>query len=112
MENKIENGNLTALVPPAEAIQTVDVSTSNFDPEFGNAGGAVTNVTLSSGTNDFHGSLFQFHRNESIQARNTFAVTKPPTVYNHFGGTIGGASFGTACSSLPITRAAAITWGR
>jgi hypothetical protein len=90
IENKIDNGNLTALVPPAEAIQTVDMSTSNFDPEFGNAGGAVTNVTLRSGTNDFHGSLFHFHRNENIQARNTFAVSKAPTVYNQFGGTIGG----------------------
>ncbi|MBM3757142.1 MAG: TonB-dependent receptor [Acidobacteria bacterium] len=90
IENKIDNGNLTALVPPAEAIQTVDVSTSNFDPEFGNAGGAVTNVTLRSGSNDFHGSLFEFHRNENIQARNTFAVTKAPTVYNQFGGTFGG----------------------
>jgi hypothetical protein len=90
IENKIDNGNLTALVPPAEAIQTVDMSTSNFDPEFGNAGGAVTNVTLRSGTNDFHGSLFHFHRNENIQARNTFAVTKAPTVYNQFGGTFGG----------------------
>lgn len=90
IENKIDNGNLTALVPPAEAIQTVDVSTSNFDPEFGNAGGAVTNVTLKSGSNDFHGSLFHFHRNENIQARNTFAVTKAPTVYNQFGGTLGG----------------------
>src|SRR5205085_11966043 len=48
IENKIDNGNLTALVPPAEAIQTVDMSTSNFDAEFGNAGGAVTNVTLRS----------------------------------------------------------------
>ncbi len=90
IENKIDNGNLTALVPPAEAIQTVDLSTSNFDPEFGNAGGAVTNVTLRSGSNDFHGSLFQFHRNENIQARNTFGVTKAPTVYNQFGGTLGG----------------------
>ena len=90
IENKIDNGNLTALVPPAEAIQTVDISTSNFDPEFGNAGGAVTNVTLRSGSNDYHGSLFHFHRNENIQARNTFAVTKAPTVYNQFGGTLGG----------------------
>jgi hypothetical protein len=90
IENKIDNGNLTALVPPAEAIANVDVSTSNFDPEFGNAGGAVTNVTLRSGSNEFHGSLFHFHRNENIQARNTFAVSKAPTVYNQFGGTFGG----------------------
>jgi hypothetical protein len=90
IENKIDNGNLTALVPPAEAIATVDVSTSNFDPEFGNAGGAVTNVTLRSGTNGYHGSLFSFHRNENIQAQNTFSTTKAPTVYNQFGGTLGG----------------------
>ncbi len=90
IENKIDNGNLTALVPPVEAIQTVDISTSNFDPEFGNAGGAVTNVTLRSGTNDLHGSVFHFHRNENLQARNTFALSKAPTVYNQFGGTIGG----------------------
>ncbi|HYO83833.1 MAG TPA: carboxypeptidase-like regulatory domain-containing protein, partial [Bryobacteraceae bacterium] len=90
IENKIDNGNLTALVPPAEAIQTVDVSTSNFDPEFGNAGGAVTNVTLRSGSNNYHGSLFHFHRNENVQARNTFARSKAPTVYNQFGGTFGG----------------------
>jgi hypothetical protein len=90
IENKIDNGNLTALVPPVEALQTVDISTSNFDPEFGNAGGAVVNVTLRSGTNDLHGALFHFHRNENLQARNTFALTKAPTVYNQFGGTIGG----------------------
>jgi len=90
IENKIDNGNLTALVPPVEAIQTVDISTSNFDPEFGNAGGAVTNVTLRSGTNNLHGSLFHFHRNENIQARGTFATVKAPTVYNQFGGTVGG----------------------
>lgn len=90
IENKIDNGNLTALVPPAEAIQTVDISTSNFDPEFGNAGGSVVNVTLRSGTNDIHGSLFHFHRNENMQARQVFASGKAPTVYNQFGGTLGG----------------------
>ncbi|MFN3323992.1 MAG: TonB-dependent receptor domain-containing protein [Bryobacteraceae bacterium] len=90
IENKIDNGNLTALVPPAEAIQNVDVSTSNFDPEFGNAGGAVTNVTLRSGSNEVHGSLFHFHRNENIQARNVFGQDKAHTVYNQFGGTLGG----------------------
>ncbi len=90
IENKIDNGNLTALVPPAEAIQTVDISTSNFDPEFGNAGGSVVNVTLRSGTNQVHGSLFHFHRNENMQARQVFASGKAPTVYNQFGGTLGG----------------------
>ncbi len=90
IENKIDNGNLTALVPPVEAIQTVDISTSNFDPEFGNAGGAVVNVTLRSGTNEIHGSAFEFHRNENAQARQVFASSKAPTVYNQFGFTLGG----------------------
>lgn len=90
IENKIDNGNLTALVPPAEAIQTVDISTSNFDPEFGNAGGSVVNVTLRSGTNDIHGSVFYYHRNENLQARQVFASGKAPTVYNQFGGPLGG----------------------
>ena len=90
IENKIDNGNLTALVPPAEAIQTVDISTSNFDPEFGQAAGAVINVTLRSGTNELHGSVFNFHRNDNIQAAEAFATSKAPTTYNQFGGTLGG----------------------
>ena len=56
IENKIDNGNLTALVPPVEAIQTVDISTSNFDPEFGNAGGAVTAGTRRSTSTGFDGA--------------------------------------------------------
>lgn len=85
IENKIDNGNLTALVPPIEALQTVDISTSNFDPEFGNAGGAVVDVILRSGTNDLHGSLFHFHRNENVQAQQVFATRKAPTVYTSSG---------------------------
>jgi len=50
----------------------------------------VVNVTLRSGTNDWHGSAFEFHRNENIQARQVFASTKAPTTYNQFGGTLGG----------------------
>ncbi len=90
IENKIDNGNLTALVPPAEAIQSVDISTSNFDPEFGQAAGAVINVTLRSGTNQLHGSLFEFHRNDKFQAAEAFATSKAPTTYNQFGFTLGG----------------------
>ena len=90
IENKIDNGNLTALVPPAEAIQTVDISTSNFDAEFGQAAGAVINVILRSGTNELHGSLFEFHRNEKIAAAEAFATSKAPSTYNQFGGTLGG----------------------
>src|SRR5206468_9904719 len=55
-------GLLQIYIPPAEAIQTVDVSTSNYTAEFGRAGGAVTNVILKSGTNDYHGAAYEFNR--------------------------------------------------
>jgi hypothetical protein len=88
VDNNVEN--LTGIIPPADAIASVDVSTTNYDPELGRAGGAVTNVTLKSGSNDYHGSLFEYHRDGDLQARNVFASSVPHTVYNQFGGTFGG----------------------
>src|SRR5262249_33947881 len=88
IDNNVEN--LTGIIPPPDAIATVDVSTTNYDPEYGRAGGAVTNVTLKSGTNNFHGSAFEYHRNAALQARNVFASSVPHTVYNQFGGAGGG----------------------
>jgi hypothetical protein len=88
IDNNVEN--LTGIIPPPDAIATVDVSTTNYDPEFGRAGGAVTNVTLKSGSNDFHGSAFEYLRNARLQARNVFASSVPHTVYNQFGGAGGG----------------------
>jgi hypothetical protein len=88
LDNNVEN--LTGIIPPADAIATVDVSTTNYDPELGRAGGAVTNVTLKSGTNDWHGSLFEYHRDNDLQARNVFASNTPHSVYNQFGGSFGG----------------------
>jgi hypothetical protein len=90
VDNNFDNGALTGIVLPAEAIGSVDVSTSNYDPEFGNAGGAVTNVTMRSGTNQYHGSLFEFNENASLRATQPFATSKPPLVYNQFGGAAGG----------------------
>ena len=79
------------MIPSAEAIETVAVTTSNYDAEFGRAGGAVTNVTLKSGTNDFSGSLFTFGNTEGTMARNPF-TTLPPTdtTYVQAGFTLGG----------------------
>jgi Carboxypeptidase regulatory-like domain/TonB dependent receptor len=90
VDNNIETGSLTAIVPPIEAIQTVEISTSNFDPEFGRAGGAVVNATIKSGANDLHGALFHYHKNDSLYAKDVFATTKAPTTYNQFGGVLGG----------------------
>ena len=79
------------LVPPAAAIANVDITTNNFEAEFGRAVGTVVNVTLNSGTNQFHGSAFQNMENNGVNARNYFA--KSPNgrlVYNYTGGSLGG----------------------
>ena len=86
-------GLLQIYIPPAEAIQTVDVSTSNYTAEFGRAAGAVTNVILKSGTNQFHGSAYEYNRVSALAARSYF--NRPPnslarTTYNYYGGSFGG----------------------
>ena len=89
---------LVVQIPPAEAIQQFSVSTSNYDAEFGRAVGAVVNVTTRPGTNNFHGSLFEFHNNSAFKARNYFQLTRsadgkihiPNAIKNQFGGTFGG----------------------
>ena len=90
INNDWDNGNLTVVVPSVEAIQTVDVTTSNYDAEFGRVTGAVTNVILRSGTNDWHGSAYEFNKVAAFAAKNYFAVKTPPLVYNLFGATFGG----------------------
>ncbi len=72
IDNNERTGLLQILIPPLEAIQTVDVSTSNFDAELGRASGAVVNVILKSGTNNYHGSAYEFVRNNYFNARNFF----------------------------------------
>ena len=91
-DNNHKTGLLTVLIPSAEALDTVAVTTSNYDAEFGRAGGAVTNVTLKSGTNDFRGSAFTFGNTEATVARNAFsALPEPPdTTYFQAGFTLGG----------------------
>ncbi len=83
-------GLLQILIPPAEAIQSVDISTNNFEAELGRATGAVTNVTLKSGSNAFHGSAFEFIQNNAINARSYFGGPLGHLSYNYFGGSIGG----------------------
>jgi hypothetical protein len=90
VDNNHRTGLLTVLIPPVEALQTVDVSTSNYEAELGRAGGAVTNIMLKSGTNNLHGSLYEFHNNSRLNARETFQPSKPVTTYNSYGFTIGG----------------------
>jgi hypothetical protein len=80
-------------VPPAESIQTVNVTTNNFDAEQGLAGGAAINVVTKSGTNEFHGVIFEHHTNGRLTDRNFFnfsSSTLPKDIINNYGGTFGG----------------------
>ncbi|MBI3683429.1 MAG: TonB-dependent receptor [Acidobacteria bacterium] len=90
IDDNHRSGLLTILIPPIEALAAVDITTSNYEAELGRAGGAVTNVTLRSGTNNLHGSVFEFNRTDRLASRNVFAQSKAHTVYNQFGFTIGG----------------------
>src|SRR5437762_11630983 len=90
IDDNHRTGLLTTLIPSAEAIETVNISTSAYDAEFGRAGGAITNVTLRSGTNDVKGSAFAFGNNEKTNAPGYFSHTNPPTKYLQSGFTLGG----------------------
>jgi hypothetical protein len=90
VDNNHKTGLLTVLIPAADAIETVSVTTSNFDAELGRAGGAVSSVTLKSGTNDLHGSVWFFGNNDNTRARDYFTGNKAPTRYRQVGFTAGG----------------------
>ena len=85
--------NTFGVRPSVDAIREFEMLTSTYDASFGRNPGAQINVILNSGSNDLHGSLFEFHRNAAVDARNFFAPAgepKPKYIRNQFGGAIGG----------------------
>src|ERR1039457_2374702 len=76
--------------PFPDALQEFSVQTNSFDTQYGTNAGAVVNVVTKSGTNQFHGDVFEFVRNREFNARNFFAATVDPLKRNQFGGTVGG----------------------
>lgn len=85
--------NTFGVRPSVDAIREFEMLTSTYDASFGRNPGAQVNVVLKSGANDFHGSLFEFHRNAALDARNFFAPAsepKPKYIRNQFGGAVGG----------------------
>ncbi|MEJ7607895.1 MAG: TonB-dependent receptor [Bryobacteraceae bacterium] len=93
LDNTNPTLGLTIYIPSAEVVQEVNITTSNYNAEFGRAGGAVLNVITRGGTNQLHGSLFGFNRVAALRARNAFNVApqpKPGFIRNEFGGTLGG----------------------
>ena len=86
--------NGIAVMPSVDAVQEFKVKTSTFSAEFGHAAGAVINATIKSGTNQLHGTAFEFLRNDNLDANNFFTNAagspKPPFHQNQFGGVLGG----------------------
>jgi hypothetical protein len=77
-------------MPPPDAVQEIRIQTNNFTAEYGNNSGAQVSVTSKAGTNQFHGSLWEFLRNDKLNARSQFAARRPQTRQNQFGGSGGG----------------------
>jgi outer membrane receptor protein involved in Fe transport len=90
--NSNDNGDL-AILSSVDAIAEFKIQTSNYSPEFGRSGGAVINATTKSGTNQFHGSAWEFLRNDALDAAQYgFGSPQPKAPYkqNQFGVTFGG----------------------
>ena len=89
----INKDHSTLIVYPSiDAIQEIQVLTSNYGAQYSSTGNATTIVTTRSGTDSLHGSLYEFFRNEALNAKGYFDVTNGAPLYrrNDFGGTIGG----------------------
>lgn len=86
------NGTAYSVKPPVDAIQEFKVETNNYSAESGRSAGAVLNATLKSGTNAFHGAVWEFLRNDKLDAANYFeqGVKKGEFRQNQFGGALGG----------------------
>jgi hypothetical protein len=76
--------------PPVESVQEFNVAISNYSAELGRTGSAVVQMTTKSGTNEFHGSAYEYFRNNDLDARTFFAKTNPILRYNLFGASLGG----------------------
>ena len=85
--------NNLVLSPSVDDVQEVNINQTSYDAEFGGKSGGVINVITKSGNNNFHGSVFEFVRNDIFDAKNFFVrptQSKPPFKQNQFGGSIGG----------------------
>jgi len=88
------NGTHFVVRPPVDAIQEFKIQTNSFSAEFGRSAGAILNATIKSGTNHFHGTLWEFLRNDKFDAANFFenagGIPKGEFRQNQFGGSLGG----------------------
>jgi len=82
--------NSPAAFPNPDALQEFSIQTNAYSADRGRNAGIIMSAVTKSGTNQLHGSLFEFLRNEKLNARNFFAVSVPPFKRNQYGGTLGG----------------------
>lgn len=86
-------GGTAQATPLPDTVSQMRISTNDYDAQYGGAAGMVVNVTTKSGTNQYHGDLFEYHTNSTLSSRNVFQST-PGSVHafrrNEFGGTLGG----------------------
>ena len=94
VDNNQVSDNLVGYAPSVDAIQEFNEITNNASAEFGNFMGGIISTTIKSGTNQFHGNVFEFFRNDKLNANewaNNFKAAKKSAIrYNSFGGTFGG----------------------
>lgn len=88
VQEQMANG--TSIIPNVDSIEEFRIITNNFDAEYGHYSGGLVNVITKSGTNQFHGDVFDFLRNTDLDARNYFSPTRGIYHQNQFGGTLGG----------------------
>jgi len=81
----------TAMATPSpDALEEFKILTNNYGAEFGGGGGSIVNIITKGGTNQFHGSVYEFFRDDALDAKNFFAIEKDELGRNQFGGTFGG----------------------
>jgi hypothetical protein len=82
--------NMNLPFPNPDSLQEFNLQANNMTAEYGNAAGGIVNIVTKSGTNELHGTAFEFLRNGSLNARNFFAPEHDQLKRNQFGGTLGG----------------------
>jgi hypothetical protein len=83
-------GQQAGIIPNLDSIVEFRILSSNVDPEYGSFTGGIINVVTKSGTNAFHGNVFEFFRNTNLDARNYFSPERATFHQNQYGGTFGG----------------------
>src|SRR5215217_7273391 len=77
--------------PPPDAVQEIRIQTHNFSAEYGHTAGSQVSIVTKAGTNQFHGTAWEFHRNSALNARSFFQTRKPEQKQNQAGASAGGA---------------------